>query len=65
MDSEDFQGISGILIESARFIVVNAVSVMKSATVFSFVIMDRSPRTSNARLSTHNFKVGKVTRSKS
>ena len=65
MDSEDFQGISGILIESTRFIVVNAVLVMKSATAFSFMIMDRSPRNSDARLSTNNFKVGKVTRSKS
>ena len=44
MDSEDFQGISGVSIESARFIVVNSVSVMKSATTFSFMVMSRSPR---------------------
>ena len=68
MDSEDFQGISGILIESTRFIVVNSVavvSVMKLATTFYFMIMATSPRTLDARLSTYNFKVGKVPRSKS
>ena len=69
MDSEDFKdirGISGILIESTRFIIVNSVSVMKSATAFSFMIMSGSPRmamgirSSNARVSTFNFKVCKV-----
>ena len=44
MDSEDFPGISGILIESTRFIVVNSVSVMEVATAFSFMVMSRSPR---------------------
>ena len=69
MDSEDFKdirGISGILIESARFIIVNSVSVMKSATTFSFMIMSGSPRmtlgirSSNAKVSTFNFKVRKI-----
>ena len=66
MDSEDFQGISDILIESARLIVVGAVSVMKLATTFSFMLMSGSLRmlmgirTSNARMSTFNFKVCEV-----
>ena len=69
MDSADFKdirGISGILIESARFIIVNSVSVMKSATAFAFMIMSGSPRmtlgiwSSNANVSTFNFKVCEV-----
>ena len=66
MDSEDFQGISSILIESARLIIVNSVSVMKSATAFSFMIMSGSPRmtlgtrSSNAKVSTFNFEVRKI-----